>query len=186
MPIPVADSIELLLDRIEKVMIEELPVELAARDSSEYPLPVPDAWICVDATFDEIARHLGSPIAYGTIVDSPSELEDRGTGDGTEEPYNQVTEVSVSVVLKQPAGVKLPTRNGREVMLNQWMKTRCERYRGALQNVLARDVADGVTIHQVELERTGVSPSTQQKSGTYREAAVVITVTQHVSVKVRS
>ncbi|QDG49300.1 hypothetical protein FIV42_00685 [Persicimonas caeni] len=186
MPIPIADSIIQLTDRIEAVVKAELPAPLDAKDTPEYPLPVPDEhnYIVGDETISEAFRQLGGPELYCSIVYEPSELEARGSGDGTAETYNQLTRVAVSIVLKQPAGFNLPTRNGRKLLMKDWMRHRTELYRGAVTDVLTEHVTDFDVIQKTELVRSAVSPPINQDNETYREAAVLIECTQHVAVKI--
>ena len=186
MPLPIADSILAMCDRIESALVTELDLVLAQRDTEEYPLPPPKTWIVGDETIDEVQRRVGSREVYGSIVYQPSRLEARASGDGDTESYNQVTSVAVSVVLRRPAGATMPTRNGRELLPSEWMRVRLEKYRGALLDVLPKHVPDGIKIHQLNLDRAGTTPPVDLDTGTYRQAVVVAEITQHVSVNVRA
>lgn len=184
MPLQISDSINALTDRIETVLKAELPAMLSAREAADYPLPAPEAYIVGDESFDAISEHLGNPDVYCSIIYTPSDLSDRGTGDGTVESYNQITQVGVSLVLRRSIGVELPTRNGRKLLMAEWERIRAEMYRGVLQDLLPKHLEDGTNVKQVALNTSAVSPPITQDSGIYREATVMIDVLQEVTVNV--
>ncbi|MFW5968552.1 MAG: hypothetical protein ACOCV2_13595 [Persicimonas sp.] len=186
MPIPIAEAIPSMTDRIETVMQDELADELADHASEEYPLPAPEdhAWVVGDEDVEDAFKHLGSPPIYGSIVYRPSEFMGRASGDGARESYNQTTQTAVGIVLKRPGGFALPERNGHRLTMRQWMHHRGEKYRGAILNVVTEYVPDGEIISQVDLMSAAVSPPIDQKTIVYREAVVVVEVTQHVEVNI--
>jgi hypothetical protein len=184
--ISISESVIRLTDRVEATLQAHLPARLAAKSTAEYPLPSPEphAYIVGDETISNAFRQLGAPDLYCSIIYEMSELETRGSGDGTAETFNQVTRVAVSLVLKRPAGFDLPARNGRQLLMSDWMRHRTELYRGALIDVLSEHLTDFDAIQQTELVRTAVSPPINQDSETYREAAALVECTQHVTVNI--
>lgn len=188
MPIPISESINVLCDRLETVLQAELPTYATARTSADYPLDAPaaDAFIVGDEKLEDATQHLGWPDVFCVIVYQPSDLEDWGSGDPTVDTYNQVTRVAVSLVIRSELGVSLPTRNGRELTLNEWMRIRAEKLRGILLDVLPKHGPDGVNITQLKLDSAGVSSPIRIDDAIYREASVVIQAVQDVEVFTRA
>lgn len=186
--IDISESQTALVDRLEDVLVDELPDVLDDLEDDGYPLDVPATWVRAREDFDAIDQHLGAylagPSTYGTILPYESDLQNRGTGSGDFETYDQITQVAVAVVFKRGPS-EIPTRAGRELLQAEWERIRADKYRGALQQVLPRHAEDGEAINRIALNRSVTSPPVEEESGTYRNAIVVIDVLQHVRVPVR-
>jgi len=185
MPIPISDSVDAFVNRIESVLQAQLPTYIGARSTATYPLPVPESHaylVAKDRNLEQISEHLGNPDVFVLMMYGTSELEDASANDSD---YNQVTVVHVMIILKRSVGVDLPTNStGRTMLMTEWMEKRSEKYRGVLQDVLTKHTVDGTNINQIRLSRSGVSDPIQTDTGIYREAGVRIEITQQVSVNV--
>jgi len=184
MPIPISESIEALKARVEFVLQRELPVYCAARSSTDYPIPAPTERSYIigrTGSLDGASEHLGNPDVFVMVFLGPSDLLDASANQAL---YNQATPITVAIILRRSIGATLPgTAGGRELMMEEWMEARAEKYRGILQDICAKHLCDGDNISQVTLEGAGVSDPINEDSGIYREAGIRFEALQHVAVQ---
>lgn len=158
---------------------QHLPGELTAAESSDYPLPPPEAYIeeTIDRDWERPFRNLNVvEVAMVVFPFSPTTGETNYTGDGTKHTRREALEFDCQAVFRYPGGFgAFPVNSrGRKQTEREWMSTRAEKYKGAVINALTKNVTDGEHVENFDIVAHDAQVPASEQFGNVAVAGVLV------------
>lgn len=179
--IPISQSVTRATDRLETVLNLFLPQYLEERESADYPLPKPEAWVMARIDLNRHWRALNIDEVLGLIVPvNPASVRANYSGDGERWSRGQQASYEVTLLIRAPQAYPNVQRNGRNLIESEWLQYRAELYRGALCDVVTRYSPDPDNIHGVEIETYEAGIFEQPDLGSFIHASCRFSVYQDV------
>lgn len=180
--IPIHQAITRANNRYREVMSSALFSDLLTeRESADYPLPPPEAWVLGPLNPERHFRALNVSEVVGAIwCEGPARFGGASTGDGEQYGDLQRTSYDVGVIFKAPQAFPEVTVGGRLLLDDEWMQARAEIYRGAIIDTVTRYAVDSDSIHEVMIESTRASLFEIPQVARYAHATVTFETLQDV------
>lgn len=192
MAIPIAESVLEAQQHLIQVLDTRLPGELSSAESSDYPLPAPEAFIeARPENWVEDWRNLNiDESAVWVHPFDPTQTTQAYSGDTTQYNYEQAATFAAAAILRERSGEDLPeirqnlnNTPSRQIQWNEWMRRRGERYKGSIINALTKGATDGYHVDDLVISEHDAEVQDKDRMGRVVLAVVIVEFTQDVTVQ---
>ncbi len=190
-PIDLSKSVRAARERIIATLVAHLPDELASLEAANpaFPLPVPEAYIRSRSSFETAFAELTiDEVACWIVKESPASPEVWESADSSGKMAASQTQLfRVVIITKFPGTVpnNALTPEGRVMTAEEWLEERAELYKGAVVDVLARNTADAVNVHELYPRSNDATAITINTLGQVSQASQIVEVKQETLIDIK-
>lgn len=185
MTLPISESLPRALDRLQTVVTsDEFTSDLEDRASEDFPLPPPETWIQARLNLARHWKALNVSEVMGVIHPrGETEVVGNYSGDGSKYTRDQKTRIDVGIVLKPTGGFPTVETQGREMLDDEWLQRRVEKYRGTLLDVIPAQAPDPDAIAEIFIHNYEAGLFEVETLGKFAHATVTFDAHQSVIIQ---
>ena len=185
MALPISQSIPRALDRLQEVVTSEaFTDDLQDRASDDFPLPEPETWIQARLNLHRHWKALNVSEVMGVIHPRRgTDVINSYSGDGSKYTRDQKTHIDLGIVVKPSGAFPDVETQGRQMLDDEWLQRRVEKYRGALLDVIPAHAPDPEAIAEVFVDEYQADLFEVDTLGRYAHATVTFDIFQTVNIK---